>query len=69
MYSEYRRTSGADTGSTDVERTLARAPLALSARGTMCISLPADEIAVAQAEGLADTHPGLGQKCHQEPVP
>ena len=38
MYSEYSRTSGAETGTTTGERTLARARLALSARGTMCTS-------------------------------
>ena len=38
MYSEYRRTSGAETGTTAAERTFARAPFALSARGTMCTS-------------------------------
>jgi hypothetical protein len=38
MYSEYKRTSGADTGTTAAERTLARARLALLARGTMCTS-------------------------------
>ena len=35
MYSEYRRTSGAETDTTAAERTFARAPFALSARGTM----------------------------------
>src|SRR5215472_4348438 len=35
MYSEYRRTSGTETGTTTAERTLARAPFALPARGTM----------------------------------
>jgi hypothetical protein len=38
MYSEYNRTSGADTGTTAVAVTLARAPLALPARGTICSS-------------------------------
>src|SRR6266480_4004081 len=38
MYSEYRRTSGAETGTTAAERSLARAPLALPARGTICTS-------------------------------
>ena len=38
MYSEYSRTSGADTGTTAAERTFARAPFALPARGTMCTS-------------------------------
>ena len=35
MYSEYSRTSGAETGTTAAERTFARAPFALSVRGTM----------------------------------
>src|SRR5438552_2742480 len=38
MYSEYRRTSGVETGITAAERSFARAPLALPARGTMCTS-------------------------------
>ena len=38
MYSEYKRTSGVDTGITAASRSLARAPLALSGRATMRIS-------------------------------
>lgn len=68
MYSEYNRTSGADTGTTAVAVTLARAQLALSARGTICSSLPAQEVRMAQPERLPDTA-GLGEQCHQEPVP
>ncbi len=38
MYSEYRRTSGVETGITAAERTFARALFALSALGTMWTS-------------------------------
>ena len=70
MYSEYRRTSGAETGTTAAERTFARAPFALSGPGhDMHLALAGDEVAVPQPERLADPHPGLGQQRQQEPVP
>ena len=70
MYSEYNRTSGAETGTTTGERTLARARLALSARGTMCTSrLCETKSGVAQAERLAHPHACFCQQRQQEPVP
>ena len=72
MYSEYKRTSGTETGTMVAERTLARARLALSVLGTMWTSRPSrDEVRVAQPERLAEgeAHAGLCQKRQQKAVP
>ena len=57
------------TGTTAGERSLARAPLALSPWHRPHLFVPAHEIAVAQPEGLADSHPGLRQHRQEEPIP
>ena len=65
-----RRTSPAETGITAGASGLARAPLALSARGTdVQLAAVRDEVGMPQPQRLPDPHPGLGQKNYQEPVP
>src|SRR5215467_8186496 len=68
-YSEYRRTSGVETGITAAARTFARAPLALSALGTMCTSRVRETKPACRSPSAWPTRtPGLGQQRQQEAV-
>jgi beta-glucosidase len=58
MYSEYKRTSGVDTGITAASRSLARAPFALSGRATdrLSLNLPSAQDELISAVAAANPH-------------